>query len=841
MKRMYSFIISIFGLVCFATPLYPQANPSGQNVAPLATVSVSATGDCYLGVCPTASGINDGNAYPPGAFWSGASGSSTGWVLLTLDQTYTLSKIRVFSQYWDVSVYGVEGGLEYSVSVSTDNSNWTVVHPASFALKKTVNVAWAREDINFAPQSVRYIKVDIVNSTGVSGHIWRTGIEEIEAGDANLPLHSWGEYFNSLVAYYPFNSNANDESGNGNNGVVDGATLTSDRFGDANSAYSFDGISNIISVNDDILLRPTTYTICVWVKHDSTPNSYFLFKGRAGVDIPGENYTYGFAMSTDSIFFGFEDNNGTDYSVTSTQVDTLWHFLVGSYDGAELKLYVDGSLVASLATSAIPETNSYPLNIGKNEYWPGDIYKGVLDDIRIYNAALSIKEIDSLYHEGGWDVSSTVLIVDSLNAVIMDTVIVPIRVQIQSGKSYSSAEVHFNGFQGSLHFLGIDTTGTMLGAHHWMYSVNGSDSTIVIASAGSSDISGDGVLFKLEFVATGSPCFFAPVNIDFAVFNTGAYPVAILNGGVHIKAIPVYGDVDENGRVQAYDASLILKYLAGADTLLTCQTLANADVTNNNAVTAFDASVILQYVTELITGLPYDSTTMGPTRASATFALQDKQAQATGDVVEIPVQFTDAQNVKSLAATLTYNSSELEYQDIRWQDTAGFVTATSTDVNKGIIKLFGASAASSSENGVVANLRFKVKKQSKVLLKELQLNESAQQQDVSVANITIVTGVKRLESAIPEFYSLSQNYPNPFNPTTTISYQIKNAGHTRLAIYDVLGREVAVLVNEYKQAGYYSVQWDAHNVSSGIYFYRLTATGNAGALFTETKRMAVMK
>ncbi len=436
---------------------------------------------------------------------------------------------------------------------------------------------------------------------------------------------------------------------------------------------------------------------------------------------------------------------------------------------------------------------------------------------------------------------TTLISVDSINSEIMDTVTVPVRVQIQPGTSYSSAEVRVSGFKGSLQFLGIDTTGTMIGSQHWMYSVNGSDSAIVSASAGASDISGGGVLFKMKFIATGAPCSFASVNIDSAVFNTGTDPVAISNGGVHIKAIPVYGDVDQNGKIQAYDASLILKYLA--DTLFNCQTFANADVTNNGVVTPFDASVILQYVTGLITGFPYDSLTMGPSSASGVFALHNQEVQKAGDVVEIPVQFTSAHNVKSLEASLSYNPDELDYQDIRWQDTAGFITASSVDVTKGVIKLFGASAASASENGVVANIRFKVKKQSKVLLKELQLNESAQQHDVSTASISVATDVKELESAIPTVYSLSQNYPNPFNPTTAIRFGVPERSLVKVQIINTLGQAVATVVEGEKEAGYYEAQWNASSAASGIYFYRIEAisTDHPNNRFVEVKKMILLK
>jgi hypothetical protein len=88
----------------------------------------------------------------------------------------------------------------------------------------------------------------------------------------------------------------------------------------------------------------------------------------------------------------------------------------------------------------------------------------------------------------------------------------------------------------------------------------------------------------------------------------------------------------------------------------------------------------------------------------------------------------------------------------------------------------------------------------------------------------------------PLSFSLEQNYPNPFNPTTTIRFTISDFGFTILRVYDVLGREVATLVNEDKPVGSYEVEFDATKLPSGIYFYRLQADN-----FVETKKMVLMK
>jgi hypothetical protein len=103
------------------------------------------------------------------------------------------------------------------------------------------------------------------------------------------------------------------------------------------------------------------------------------------------------------------------------------------------------------------------------------------------------------------------------------------------------------------------------------------------------------------------------------------------------------------------------------------------------------------------------------------------------------------------------------------------------------------------------------------------------------------------ESVVPKFFALHQNYPNPFNPTTEIRYQIAEVSHVALRVLDVLGREVATLVDEVQGSGgaerhgakgaqLKSVTFDASNLSSGVYYYRLTA----GA-FSATRKLLLMK
>lgn len=125
-------------------------------------------------------------------------------------------------------------------------------------------------------------------------------------------------------------------------------------------------------------------------------------------------------------------------------------------------------------------------------------------------------------------------------------------------------------------------------------------------------------------------------------------------------------------------------------------------------------------------------------------------------------------------------------------------------------------------------------------------NKTVYQSGYISYNALINTDVETNNEAIPSDISLSQNYPNPFNPTTVISYQLPVSGYVTLKVYDILGREVATLVNENKQAGFYNSQFSILNskLSSGVYFYTLRVKNSSdkpGSEFKQTKKMVLLK
>jgi hypothetical protein len=202
-----------------------------------------------------------------------------------------------------------------------------------------------------------------------------------------------------LEAYYPFNGNANDASGNNNNGTVFNATLTNDRFGNANSAYSFDGSSAYIQVPVSPNLNfQNAITINYWmiVNQFFTREQYVLsqgsYTGRLKISIITDNNLRWTIHTNSSANGGIIDLD----SETKLIQDSLYNVTV-VYNGSDYELYLNGNLDSfSSWSGSILQTN-IPMTFG--QMLPTDNnynFKGVLDDIRIYNYALSVSEIEKL-------------------------------------------------------------------------------------------------------------------------------------------------------------------------------------------------------------------------------------------------------------------------------------------------------------------------------------------------------------------------------------------------------------------------------------------------------------
>jgi Concanavalin A-like lectin/glucanases superfamily len=207
-----------------------------------------------------------------------------------------------------------------------------------------------------------------------------------------------------LVAYYPFNGNANDESGNGNNGIVHGATLAMDRFGNANSAYSFDGVNNYIDINKQIV-SAVDFTVTFWLKPEAQQKGIVVPISQGHGNFTA-NTTDGFAVqygwpTADVMMFIYGDGDGGGtwrvidfgYQLLS---ELKWHQLMVSKGGQTITLYKNGVKVATRSDHILVFGN-HNFSIGHDTYNAGREFHGSIDDVRIYNRALSEAEIQQIY------------------------------------------------------------------------------------------------------------------------------------------------------------------------------------------------------------------------------------------------------------------------------------------------------------------------------------------------------------------------------------------------------------------------------------------------------------
>jgi trimeric autotransporter adhesin len=210
-----------------------------------------------------------------------------------------------------------------------------------------------------------------------------------------------------LVAHYTFTGNALDVSGNGKNGTNSGATLTNDRNANANSAYNFNGTNAYISIPGTIITPAiSAVTFCAWVRKDPTWN----INGDVKVIYFGTDqgemqlFLYGEANATSSACFAVRLSNETWYGLDLKHLlaNNQDYFIVGTYTkGQNIKLYVNGILIGQRTIpnanlDSGPETASSIGSYNRNAQPSYGYFKGVIDDVKVYNRALNTQEINAL-------------------------------------------------------------------------------------------------------------------------------------------------------------------------------------------------------------------------------------------------------------------------------------------------------------------------------------------------------------------------------------------------------------------------------------------------------------
>lgn len=222
--------------------------------------------------------------------------------------------------------------------------------------------------------------------------------------------------------------------------------------------------------------------------------------------------------------------------------------------------------------------------------------------------------------------------------------------------------------------------------------------------------------------------------------------------------------------------------------------------------------------------------------------------------IKLIISFILVSTISIFLFTETVNA-----QSVEQKDGAAYIVDPGTKGNQLVLQLANISKTTAAENISVklvktsSQLTFKQNEQllsgitqsktyEMVFPFDINITAPSNKQDTVEFHITgkgiNLTKTFVLKYSAPKEFALYQNYPNPFNPTTTIRYSIPDAGAVpvSLIMYNILGQEVATLINEEKTAGNYEVKFDARGYASGIYIYRLTA-----GHFSSIKKMMVLK
>jgi hypothetical protein len=334
-------------------------------------------------------------------------------VSTTQSQTITVNPIPSVNAGQDQTVFaGTQVTLSGSGANSyawnngvTNNTPFAATTTTTYTVTGTTNGCAGTDQVLVTVLPAPTLTLN-TNDTLCAGQTTTLTVNAQNAGTPCAAPGLSGTLTNGLVGYWPFCGNANDASGNGNNGTVHGATLTTDRFGVANSAYSFDGVSNKIEVLASPAFNVSQFTLSFWVNTNSISHQKLISKSNWS---NASSETFSTDITSNGVMFHLKKNsgciggNGWNSLNSSIPNNFLgnWQTLTFSYDGLTMRCYLNGSLIGSFAlVGPIDICTGGHLRLGA--WWANDTkyFNGKIDDFGFWNRALTQQEITQLYQQG---------------------------------------------------------------------------------------------------------------------------------------------------------------------------------------------------------------------------------------------------------------------------------------------------------------------------------------------------------------------------------------------------------------------------------------------------------
>ena len=458
---------------------------------------------------------------------------------------------------------------------------------------------------------------------------------------------------NGLVGWWPFTGNANDESGNGNNGTVNGATLTSDRLGNSNKAYSFDGNDWILS---DSILVNNAFTASFWILAENAINlsinntqtnsgSTILSKGASNNPCNYSDFAFGYKSG----YYGSGEQNCTNNSWLETEMGSgcnlnyisncnqsislsySWSNLIISFNNNYLNRYLNGVKIDSIYFGGTLSNSGFPLSIGcryvancqagGNCTW--GFWKGKIDDIGIWNRALSQQEITALYNSQSCNSTSNTITADGITTFCAGN-----YVNLTSDVVGGTYQWKKNGVNITTNATSRTYKATATGSYTCAATCNGTALTsnaIAITSKTNA---------ALTLIATGATSFCAGDSVTLNATNLGSnYSIQWYRSNISIDNATGYTQViKQPGTYKVVTKNLTTgcSRISGSaiTTIVNCR-IANSTDNNNNGTSD-------NLVTEKITGNDIsEGISIYPNPNNGTFVLEYEGEQSGSGFMQV--------------------------------------------------------------------------------------------------------------------------------------------------------------------------------------------------------------
>ncbi len=551
-----------------------------------------------------------------------------------------------------------------------------------------------------------------------------------------------------------------------------------------NYALDFDGTNDYVEVDNHASLSlDYPFTMQIWFKWDGTDgNTNFLVKGAVTGGTSGDGYavrldlTGSESLLTTQVGNNYNKHTGYEPSANS------WHHVAVTDNGTNKVTYYDGINIYSVATNADDDID--------NQLFIGQNFHGVIDEVTIWNAALTQSEIQANMHTELTGSESNLVAYWNFN----------------EGTGSTTDDNSTNANNGTLGTSSVGDTGEPVWVLSTAPMANLTYTTDIEAiwtvTGTSTSNPSDGLSLQVSSqLADGNFAVFGNNNLS----STSIDDLTAVTSTIRTSRI---WQVEETGTVSAsvtIDISVATGNADQSGTASNYKLLYRAGTSGNFSSVTTGNSIVGDAVTFTNVALSDGYYALGAEGdASLPVELSSFTANTTreGEIELVWITESEIENIGFILERRETNEES-------WREIASYLTESTLQ----------------GQGSVTYRTEYRYTDNTV---------EESKQYDYRLADVSYagektyhsVTVLAVQTNTVPQSFRLYPAYPNPFNPVATISYELITAGDVTLTVYDMAGREVVTLVNQHRSVGHHTARWNAENLSSGTYLIKLTQNEN---------------